>query len=412
MLMSNIPVIIVLFSLSWIVGMGIYSVYSDCDPLASGYTKSADAILPFYIEDKYSFIPGLMGIFLSTLFNSALILNVSNLNSLATVTWEDFMSHLPQFKGMEDKKQLQIIKFIGSIYGLMIMGVGFLVQLLSGVIESAQLMTSATSGPLLGESKFPTRVSFMLKDFPSPSGVFLLAILVPFANWKGASAGMIVSHVIILFVTFGHLTLENTVEFLETSVAGCTNESFSSSIVKPASEMLLSLTQTKPIEVSSWMERQSVLETTQSTPVDTSSFPQNVFAISYMYYSLFGTMITVLVGMVVSLLTLSEADAYDSKYIHPMVYRMVKWFPSSEKLFSTEHAGTDIKNSSLKEPIEQHFNAAFDCKSEEISSRNDAFKEAEANSPSFKSSNLVYKSELEIPRLENYKKLSEDKNLP
>lgn len=152
MLMLNIPVIIVLFSLSWIVGMGIYSVYADCDPLKSGYTKSADAILPFYVEDKYSFVPGLMGIFLSTLFNSALILNVSNLNSLATVTWEDFMSHLPAFKGLEDKKQLQIIKFIGSIYGLMIMGVGFLVQLLSGVIESAQLMTSATSGPLLGKN--------------------------------------------------------------------------------------------------------------------------------------------------------------------------------------------------------------------------------------------------------------------
>lgn len=152
MLLLNIPVIIVLFSLSWLVGMGIYSVYADCDPLKSGYTKSADAILPFYMEDKYSFIPGLMGIFLSTLFNSALILNVSNLNSLATVTWEDFLSHLPQFKGMQDKKQLQIIKFIGSVYGLMIMGVGFLVQLLSGVIESAQLMTSATSGPLLGET--------------------------------------------------------------------------------------------------------------------------------------------------------------------------------------------------------------------------------------------------------------------
>jgi solute carrier family 5 (sodium-coupled monocarboxylate transporter), member 8/12 len=237
---------------------------------------------------------------------------------------------------------------------------------------------------------------------------------VPFANWKGASAGMVVSHVIILFVTFGHLTLDNKAEFLETSVAGCTNDSFSSSIVKPASDMLLSLAQTKPIEVSSWMERQSVLETTQSTPVDRSSFPQNVFAISYMYYSLFGTLITVLVGMVVSLLTLSEADAYDSKYVHPMVYRMAKWFPGSEKLFSSEHAGTGIKKSSLKEPIEQHFNAAFDSKSEEISSRNEeVLKVAEANNTTkFKSSNLVYKSELEIPRLENYKKLSEDKNLP
>lgn len=133
--MYNIPVIIVLFSLSWLVGMGIYAVYADCDPLKSGYINKPDAILPFYVEDKIAVFPGLMGIFLATLFNSALILNVSNLNSLATVTWEDFFAHLPQFKGMSDNKQLYFIKSVGTVYGLMIMGVGFLVQLLSGVIE-------------------------------------------------------------------------------------------------------------------------------------------------------------------------------------------------------------------------------------------------------------------------------------
>jgi len=86
---------------------------------------------------------------------------------LATVTWEDFLSHLPQFKGMTDKQQLAIIKTVGSIYGVLVMGVAFSVGLLSGVIESSMLMTSATSGPLLG--------------------VFLLAILAPMANWKVCS---------------------------------------------------------------------------------------------------------------------------------------------------------------------------------------------------------------------------------
>lgn len=410
MLMLNIPLIIVLFSLSWIVGMGIYSVYSDCDPLKSGYTKSADAILPFYIEDKYSFVPGLMGIFLSTLFNSALILNVSNLNSLATVTWEDFLSNLPQFKGLEDKKQLQIIKFIGSIYGLMIMGVGFLVQLLSGVIESAQLMTSATSGPLLGEEMkiYPTQMILIVIWL---SGVFLLAILVPFANWKGASVGMIVSHIIILAVTFGHLTIDKTVEFLETSVEGCTNDSFSSGIVKPTSPMFISLAQHKPIEVTSWLQRQDALTTTPAPPmVDNSQFPQNIFSISYMYYSLFGTLITVVVGIVVSICTYSDADSYDSKYIHPMIYRLTKWFPKSEKLFSNEQKeSTDIKNSSLKEPIEQHFNPAFDIKSEDIMSSNQAFEGDDVNSIKFKA-NLIYKSDL--CAAEKYKKLSEDSILP
>lgn len=350
MLMLNIPVIIVLFSLSWIVGMCIYSVYSDCDPLKSGFTKSADALLPFYIEDKYSYIPGLMGIFLSTLFNSALILNVSNINSLATVTWEDFLSHLPQFKGMPDKKQLQIIKFIGSMYGLMIMGVGFLVQLLSGVIESAQLMTSATSGPLLG--------------------VFLLAILVPFANWKGASAGMIVSHVIIIFVTFGHLSIDKTsVTFLETSIEGCTNQSFSSDITRPTESMLLSLSHNKPIVVKNWIENVTDYASSTIMPQTDAPFYQeflnSIFSISYMYYSLFGTTITVVVGIVVSLLTTSKDDAYESKYVHPVISRFTKKFSGHSKLFSDEqHLTIAVKNENLKD-INEHDNHAFDMKSEE-----------------------------------------------
>jgi hypothetical protein len=44
------------------------------------------------------------------------------------------------------------------------MGISFGVATLSGVIESSMLMTSATSGPLLG--------------------VFVLAMLFPCVNWK------------------------------------------------------------------------------------------------------------------------------------------------------------------------------------------------------------------------------------
>lgn len=91
-------------------------------------------------------------------------LNVSNLNSLATVTWEDFLLPLPRFKDMVDKRQLNIIKFLGVIYAIIILGVAFSVGFLSGVIEGAMLTSSATSGPLVG--------------------VFFLAMLVPIANWK------------------------------------------------------------------------------------------------------------------------------------------------------------------------------------------------------------------------------------
>jgi hypothetical protein len=38
----------------------------------------------------------------------------SDLNSLAIVTWEDFISLIPQFRSFTDRRQLVIIKFIGK----------------------------------------------------------------------------------------------------------------------------------------------------------------------------------------------------------------------------------------------------------------------------------------------------------
>lgn len=70
--MSNMPVITVLFSLSWVAGMGIFAAYSDCDPLTTGYIKKMDEILPFFVEDKFTYIPGLLGLCMGTLFNGAL----------------------------------------------------------------------------------------------------------------------------------------------------------------------------------------------------------------------------------------------------------------------------------------------------------------------------------------------------
>lgn len=188
-MLSNIPMIIVLFSLSWIVGMGVFSTYVNCDPLAAGYTKKMDEILPFFVEDKFAYLPGFLGLFMATIFNGALSLSVSNINSLATVTWEDFLSPLPQFKGLTEKQEVNTIKFLGCVYSIIILGVAFGVGLLSGVIESAMLMTSVTAGPLLG--------------------VFILAMIFPMSNWKGAATGMIVSNIVSLWLAFGSFTVKS-----------------------------------------------------------------------------------------------------------------------------------------------------------------------------------------------------------
>lgn len=103
---------------------------------------------------------------------------MSTLNSVATVSWEDFIAQIPVFRGIDDFKQLCAIKILGVIYALMCMGLAYIVSMFSGVIEISMFVNAATSGTLVG--------------------VFILAMLIPFANGKGAAVGMIASHLTII----------------------------------------------------------------------------------------------------------------------------------------------------------------------------------------------------------------------
>lgn len=129
-----------MMSLSWIVGMVILADFVDCDPLKLEYMQNIDELFPFYLENKFSAYPGALGIVLGILFNGALryctffsqyslILRlkfcgiiwtiflyysaiVSNVNCVATVLWEDFVSNAHQFKKLSDKKQVWALKIL------------------------------------------------------------------------------------------------------------------------------------------------------------------------------------------------------------------------------------------------------------------------------------------------------------
>ena len=310
-MMANMPVITVLFSLSWVVGMVIFANYVDCDPYTKGYISKFDEIVPFYVEDKFVYLPGFLGLVMATLFNSALTLAVSNLQSLATVTFEDFLSQMPTFSNLKDTRQLYLIKVIGLIYGLLIIGISFLVGMLPGVIESSMLMTSATSGPLLG--------------------VFVLAMLVPCANWKGASAGMIFSHITTLWLTFGRLMLNLPVENLPLSVDSCSNDTFSPHVMRPAN-------------IYSEKAQNEILEEVSTSPLE------YVYGITYMYYALIGSLTTILVGILVSLLTADpKGDVYEEHLLHPMALKLSRLFPGRPRIYSGSTRLGDERNSAKGE---------------------------------------------------------------
>lgn len=59
-------------SLSCFSGLIMYAKYYDCDPISSGLVKKMDQMLPYYVLDVTSYIPGLSGLFVSGIFSTAL----------------------------------------------------------------------------------------------------------------------------------------------------------------------------------------------------------------------------------------------------------------------------------------------------------------------------------------------------
>lgn len=125
---------------------------------------------------------------------------MSTLNSVATVSWEDFCTHIPSFRKFSDSKQLYAIKVLGVTYALICMGLAYVVSMFSGVIEISMFINASTSGTLVG--------------------VFFLAMLVPFANGKGASVGIIVAHLTIIALSTASYLSDGMMKtkFLPTSI--------------------------------------------------------------------------------------------------------------------------------------------------------------------------------------------------
>lgn len=311
-LLSNVPAVAVLFSLSWVVGMTLYAMYQYCDPLASHRIAAPDEVLPFYVQDQFSFLPGMLGLFLGSLFNGALSFLVSNVNSLSTVTWEDFVSFAPAFKGISDKQQLTVIKVIGVIYAIIIMCLSLCVGIVGGVVEGSLLVTSATSGALLG--------------------VFILAALCPLANGKGALWGMIASHVVTTWMAAGRLLYVNKgVAMLPMSTEQCPNGTLSTFKHPPL-----------PVEVNQTLTHLApllqTLNFTNPTPTESPVMFElhRFYSISYMWYAVIGTIICVTLGNIIGIITGSKSDAFDERLLHPLVVKIAKKLPGPKRFYSTE----------------------------------------------------------------------------
>ncbi|KAK5933631.1 hypothetical protein CgunFtcFv8_014095 [Champsocephalus gunnari] len=248
-------------SLAVFSGLTMFSIYKNCDPLENGDIGTPDQMLPYLVMDILAAYPGIPGLFVAAAYSGTLSTVSSSINALVAVTVEDFI--LPVFKNLTEKQVSWMHMGLSVFFGAVCIGMAGVASAMGSILQAALSIFGMISGPLLG--------------------IYLLGMLFRTSNSIGGLVGMIIGLVLTLWVGIGSQIYPPTAEKtnpLPFSTVDC-NSTMSHNITTPApwTSPVTSEPHVRPPLADSW------------------------YSLSYLYFCLLGTLTTVVVGLLVSMVT-------------------------------------------------------------------------------------------------------------
>ncbi|KAI6079320.1 sodium-coupled monocarboxylate transporter 1 [Aix galericulata] len=254
-------------------GLSLYSIYKECDPWSAKQVSALDQLMPYLVLDIFKDFPGMPGLFVASAYSGTLSTVSSSINALAAVTVEDLVR--PHFRSLSEKKLSWISMGMSLFYGGVCIAMAALASLMGALLQAALSIFGMVGGPLLG--------------------LFALGILCSFANGIGAFVGLVTGFVVSLWVGIGsqiYPPLPERTLPLPLSTDGC-NISISSNLTtaNPLTTIFSTQAPERPVLADRW------------------------YSLSYLYFSTLGTLITIVVGMIISLLTGGLKQNTDRKFL-------------------------------------------------------------------------------------------------
>ncbi|KAB0795865.1 hypothetical protein PPYR_04532 [Photinus pyralis] len=251
------------------LGLVTYAKYANCDPFSIGLIKKLDQIFPYFVADIGKSVPGLSGLFVAGLCTATLGALSNLLNSVSAICYLDFLIHvLP--KGGKVANSSTAVKVITAIVGVISATLIFVAENLGSLFELLHCVHGITEGPLLG--------------------AFTLGLLIPRSNTKGALIGVLSSVGIMSYIVIQHqiYVWNGAIPHLP----------------KPL----------RTTECNATYLNESLVTTITST----SEAPLWLFRLSFQYYTGIGTVLTILIGVLISVLTTKESEV-DPSLVIPCV---------------------------------------------------------------------------------------------
>ena len=71
-MLGNLPLLVIIFTLSSLSGLAAYAYFSGCDPVIARQIKSHDELLPYFVMTVLGKYNGYAGIFVAGIFAASL----------------------------------------------------------------------------------------------------------------------------------------------------------------------------------------------------------------------------------------------------------------------------------------------------------------------------------------------------
>ncbi|KAL5016160.1 hypothetical protein ScPMuIL_005749 [Solemya velum] len=279
----NIPVAVLYELMTGLLGLVIYGYYSlmQCDPEKSGSISSQNQLVPYFVMDQLGSLPGLPGLFLSSIFSATLSTLSSGLSAIAAVIWEDIIG--PRCGNINSLAAPTITKLIVGLGGAVIIGLAFVAMQLEGTItQITHSVLAASSGPLLG--------------------VYLLGLTFPWASSTGAIVGCLLSFILSAVMSVGSNLYPMPYQSSPpVPILGCAEYENSTTLPVSTSGFIEQFNSTHSFQINgaTVLTDAASDNTTFSNQSDVPEF----FCVSFLWYHLIGVLCTYLLGVLVTVVS-------------------------------------------------------------------------------------------------------------
>ena len=303
-----VGVTIIIF-LSVYNGLLLYATYHDCDPLTTKLAKAKDQLMPLLVMDILKDIPGLPGLFIAGVFSAALSSLSTGLNAMSAVVLEDFCKPFMK-NGISERLSKFIMRGTVLALGALSVALVYVVQHMGTVLQLSMSVPSACFGPMLG--------------------VYIVGFLIPWIGKRSVFYGAVVgciSMMLIVFKAQTEMALGNMqFEYKPLSVSGC-GYNFT-------------------------LSDETTFENLTTTTAPTTEEPDNkqIYHISYLYYTLLGSLIVVTTSFILSFVFgFEDPTEVDSRLLAPFLRKYFHSKSNKQQFTSTNGKNIVVHNFDSKE---------------------------------------------------------------